>query len=60
MCDDLVLGIVTLIVLLICFCGWIGRKYETKDLKLEVEILTAELERLKKRKTKKNGNKKKR
>ena len=60
MCDDLVLDIVTLTVMLICFCGWLGRKYETKDLKQEVESLRAELERLKKRKAKNSGKSKKR
>lgn len=61
MCDnDLVIGIVTLILMLICFCGWLGRRYETKELIHEIESLTAELERLKKRKAKNSGKSKKR
>ncbi len=61
MCDnDLVIGIVTLILMLICFCGWLGRRYETEELIHEIESLTAELERLKKRKAKNNGKSKKR
>lgn len=61
MCDnDLIFGIVSLIVILICFCGWLGRKYETEELKCEVESLKKQIERLKKRKVKKNGSKKER
>lgn len=58
--NDLVIAIVTLTIMLICFCGWLGRRYETEELRCEIESLTAELERLKKRKVKKNGKSKKR
>ncbi|MCI5543449.1 MAG: hypothetical protein MR405_06020 [Mollicutes bacterium] len=58
--NDLVIGIVTLILMLICFCGWLGRRYETEELRHEIESLTAELERLKKRKAKNSGKSKKR
>lgn len=61
MCDNNpILEVVVLIIIFIAFCGWLGRKYDTENLRHEIESLTAELERLKKRKVKKNGKSKKR
>lgn len=61
MCDNNpILEVVVLIIIFIAFCGWLGRKYETEELKCEVESLKKQIERLKKRKVKKNGSKKER
>ena len=60
LCDnDLIFGIISLVVIFICFCGWLGRKYETKELRCEIEYLKKQLKRSKKRKVKRNTNEKK-